>query len=93
MQTGLPVDSITQLFPGADIGHIPAENLMRIDGITNAKDGKKIRSNIIHPGSTILARAPPDAVAHGHPLPFLVGFAVETSSHMARGGSVVVVWY
>ena len=37
-------DTITQLFPGADIPSIPAENLVKIDGITHTHTGRPYNS-------------------------------------------------
>ena len=93
-ETGsLQSDTITQLFPGADIPPIPAENLVRIDGITHTAAGRPIRSNVIHPGSLLLVRVPEDTQVQGTSVKFLVAVAMETSARMARGQHTVVVWY
>ena len=93
-QSTLPMDSITQLFPGADIGSIPTDVLVRIDGITHSKGTRRVlRSNAIYSGSFVVVKAPPDTVVLGHAVPFLVGVAVETSSSMTRDGVLAVVWY
>ena len=94
----LQSDAITQLFPGADIPPIPAENLIRIDGITHtapttAAGTRRIRSNVIHPGSLLAVRVPEDTQVHNTPVRFLVAAAVETSSRMERDQYTVVVWY
>ena len=92
-QSSLPMDAITQLFPGADIPAVPAEALLKIQGITHTKKDEVIRSNIIRPGSFLLIRVPRGTVVHGLPAPFLVGVAVETGSSKTRDGNVIVVWY
>ena len=89
----LQSDGITQLFPGADIPAIPAENLVQIDGITHTAGHRPIRSNVIHPGSMLVVRVPEDTQVRGTPVRFLVAVAVETSARMSRDGHVVVVWY
>ena len=89
----LQSDTITQLFPGADIPPIPAENLVRIDGITHTANGRVIRSNVIVPGSFLLVRVSDDTIVHGTPLGFLVAVAVETNARLSRDHQTVVVWY
>ena len=89
----LQSDTITQLFPGADIPPIPAENLVRIDGITHTAGGRPIRSNVIHPGSLLVVRVPEDTRVQDTPVRFLVAVAVETSARMSRDQHTVVVWY
>ena len=86
-------DTITQLFPGADIPPIPAENLVRIDGITHTASGRPIRSNVIHPGSLLVVRVPEDTQVQGTPVRFLVAVAVETTARLSRNQHTVVVWY
>ena len=93
LRSGFQSDTITQLFPGADIPPIPAENLMKIDGITHTAGGLPIRSNVIHPGSLLLVRVPEDTHVQGTPVKFLVAVAVETNARMARDQHTVVVWY
>ena len=90
--TSLPPDIITQLFPGADIVPIPAESLVRIEGITHTKGGKAIRSAIICPGSLLVVRVQ-GTVVHKQHIPFLVATAVETSSRHWRHKHVAVVWH
>ena len=63
----LQSDTITQLFPGGDIPPIPAENLVRIDGITHTAGGRPLRSKVIHPGSLLLVRVPDDTQVWGYP--------------------------
>ena len=92
----LQSDTITQLFPGADIPPIPAEDLVRIDGITHVPPtagGRPIRSNVIHPGSLLLVRVPEDTQVQDTRVKFLVAAAMETSARMARDQHTVVVWY
>ena len=89
----LPSDAITQLFPGADIPPIPAENLVMIDGITHTAGGRPIRSNVIYPGSLLVVRVPEDTQVQGTPVRFLVAVAVETNARMSRDQHTVVVWY
>ena len=86
-------DTITQLFPGADIPSIPAENLVKIDGVTHTVGGRPIRSNVIYPGSLLLVRVPDDTQVHGTPVRFLVAVAMETNARMSRDQRTVVVWY
>ena len=57
-RNAFPMDTITQLFPGADIAPIPTENLLNIDGITHTKSNRMVRSDSIYPGSFLLVRAP-----------------------------------
>ena len=92
-QSALPMDAITQLFPGADIPAIPTAALLKIDGITHTKKDEAIRSNIIRPGSFLLIRVPQGTVVHALPVSFLIGVAVETGSSAIRERRVVVVWY
>jgi len=68
----LPQDIVTQLFPGSDVPSIPAENLIRIEGLTPAT-----RSTIITPGSLLVVRTD-DAHVDGHKTPFLVAVAAQT---------------
>ncbi len=89
---GLQNDAITQLFPGSDIPSIPAENLVRIDGITHTVGGRRIRSNVIYPGSLLVVRVPEDTKVQGLPVRFLVAVAVETNARMSQN-VIVVVWY
>ena len=92
----LQSDTITQLFPGADILPIPAENLVRIDGVTHAPPsagGRPIRSNLIHPGSLLLVRVPENTHVQDRPVKFLVAEAMETSARLVRDQQIVVVWY
>ena len=89
----LQSDTITQLFPGADIPPIPAENLVRIDGVTHAPGGRPIRSNSIHPGSLLLVRVPENTHVQDTPVKFLVAEAMETSARLVRDQQTVVVWY
>ena len=92
----LQSDTITQLFPGADIPPIPAENLVRIDGVTHhppTAGGRPIRSNVIHPGSLLLVRVPEDTEVQDTRVKFLVAVALETSARLARDQHTVVMWY
>ncbi len=89
--SALPSDIITQLFPGADIPPIPAESLLKIEGITHTPGGNTIRSNIIYPGSTLVVRVPADTLVHNQAVPFLVAVAVETSCSLALAQQMVVV--
>ena len=89
----LQSDTITQSFRGADIPPIPAENLLKIDGVTHIAGGLPIRSRVIHPGSLLLVRVPDDTQVHGFPIKFLVAVAVQTSSRMVRDQRSVVMWY
>ena len=86
-------DTITQLFPGADITPIPTENLVKIDGLTHEKSGRPIRSNVIVPGSLLSVRVHGDVRVHGTSMSFLVAAAVETNARMSRNQQTIVVWY
>ena len=67
----LQSDTITQLFPGGDIPPIPAEHLVKIDGITHTAGGRPLRSKVIHPGNLLLVRVPDDTHVLGTPVRFL----------------------
>ena len=58
-RNAFPMDTITQLFLGVGIAPIPAENLLKIDGITHTTDNRMVRSDTIYPGSFLLVRPPP----------------------------------
>ena len=58
-RNAFPMDTITQLFPGADVAPIPTESLLKIGGITHTKDDRMVRSDTIYPSSFLLARPPP----------------------------------
>ena len=89
----LQSDTITQLFPGGDIPPIPAEHLVKIDGITHTAGGRPLRSKVIHPGSLLLVRVPDDTHVLGTPVRFLVAVAMETNARMSRDQRTIVVWY
>ncbi len=91
--SSLPSDIITQFFLGADIPPIPAESLLKIEGITHTPAGNAIRSNILYPGSTLVVRVPGDTLVHNQAVPFLVAVAVETACRVARAQQMAVVWY
>ena len=71
----LQSNTISQILPGADISPIPAEHLVKIDGVTHKPGGRPISSNVISPGSLLLVRVPDDTQVHDTPVSLLV--AVE----------------
>ena len=71
---------------------VPAEVLLKIDGITHNRD-RRIRPNAISPGSTLLVKVPAETLVHDRCVPFLVGVAVQSGSRMERAEDVVAVWY
>jgi hypothetical protein len=84
---------ICLLFPGADVPRIPAEDLVRVEGLTHDKNREPIRRDagtIIH-GSTVVVRATDDSTFRGFPMPFLVGQAID---ELIQGdGKFLVAWF
>jgi len=83
----LPQDIVTQLFPGSDVPSIPAENLIRIEGLTPAT-----RSTIITPGSLLVVRTD-NAHVDGHKTPFLVAVAAQTPTKHLNDEKLLVAWW
>ena len=89
--SSLPPDTLAQQFPGSDVPRQPAQTLVQIEGITH-RQGERIKSNVIVPGSLLVLRGAAEAAVHGHKLPFLVGVALESSSKMATSKKLLVSW-
>ena len=87
----LPQDILTQLFPGSDVPAIPAEALLKIEGITHIK-GQRVRSNTIVPGSLLLVRVNGETTVLGHKIPFLVAVAAQTRDKYVTCDKILVAW-
>ena len=61
-RNAFPMDTITQLLLGADIAPIPAENLLKIDGITHTKDNRMVRSDTIISRQFLVGQGPPESL-------------------------------
>ena len=88
---------ICLMYPGADVPRIPAEDLVRIAKVTHHADGEPLqeqRTTITH-GSLVVTRVRPECNVRGHPIPFLVGRALDELPMDAVAGSrgFLVAWF
>ncbi len=88
----LPQDHLSQLFPGSDVPPIPVDSLLRVEGVTHVR-GKRVKSDLIVPGSLLVVRVPEGTQVHGHPVPFLVAVAMQTPSLHTASDKLLVAWW
>ena len=85
-----PQDIVAQMYPGADVPTLPHDALVRIEGVTQTKEGSSIRSRELAPGSYIIVAGTKDTTAHGQELPIVVGQVVDTSCKKRH--TLLVAW-
>ena len=70
-----PPDITTQLCPGGDVPHIPADALLAF----GEPDSLMAHQNIVVPGSMLIVKMPMDFQVHETAMPFLLAMALELS--------------
>ena len=81
------------MYPGADVPRVPAADLVHIARVTHHADGEPLqeqRTTITH-GSLVVTRVPPECNVRGHPVPFLVGRALDELDAGTR--RFLVAWF